>query len=149
VTSYWVRPARPADLKAVRELARRVRREFHLAVRGGDQVSAVRAADLLWVVEAGRAEIVGSCGVREGADGTWELHSLFLAPEWRGFGLGRGLVEQAIRYAQQSGALRLVCSVPAEMPEAVALVRSLGFREEGPAGQAPASRFVRTLGQVS
>lgn len=149
MTSYWVRPARPADLKAVRELARRVRREFHLAVRGGEQVSAARAADLLWVVEAGRAEIVGSCGVREGADGTWEMHSLFLASEWRGFGLGRALVEQAIRSAQQSGALRLVCSVPAEMPEAVALVRSLGFREEAAAGSAPLRRFARALGQVS
>ena len=149
MTSYWVRPARPADLKAVRELARRVRREFHLAVRGGEQVSAARAADLLWVVEAGRAEIVGSCGVREGQDGSWELHSLFLAPEWRGFGLGRALVEQAIRSAQQSGALRLVCAVPAEMPEAEALVRSLGFREESAAGGAPLRRFAITLGQVS
>ncbi len=36
MTSYWVRPARPADLKAVTELARRVRREFHLAVRGAE-----------------------------------------------------------------------------------------------------------------
>jgi ribosomal protein S18 acetylase RimI-like enzyme len=149
MTSYWVRPARPADLKAVRELGRRVRREFHLAARSAEQVSAAREADLAWVVEAGRAEIVGSCGVREGGDGTWELHSLFLAPEWRGFGLGRALVEQAIRSAQQAGALRLVCSVPAEMPEAVALVRSLGFREEGAAGSAPFRRFARALGQVS
>ena len=149
MSSYWVRPARPADLKAVRELARRVRREFHLAVRGSEQVSPAAAADLLWVVEAGRAEIVGSCGVREGADGTWELHALFLAPEWRGFGLGRALVEQAIRSAQKSGAIRLVCSVPAEMPEAIALIKSLGFHEEVSGQGAAALRFTRSVGQVS
>jgi ribosomal protein S18 acetylase RimI-like enzyme len=149
MSSYWVRPARPADLKAVRELARRVRREFHLAVRGSEQVSPARPADLLWVVEAGRAEIVGSCGVREGADACWELHSLFLAPEWRGFGLGRALVEQAIRSAQKSGALRLVCSVPSEMPEAISLIKSLGFNEEISEPGGPLGRFARTLGQIS
>ena len=148
MSSYWVRPARPTDLKAVRELARRVRREFHLAVRGSEQVSATRAADLLWVVEAGRAEIVGSCGVREGADGVWELHSLFLAPEWRGFGLGRSLVEQVMREAQRAGAPAIVCEVPAQMVEAAALLRRLGF-EDASAPAHAARRYVRSLAGVS
>ncbi len=147
MTTYFVRPARPGDLRAVRELARRVRREFHLSVRGAEQPASERANDLLWVVEAGRGEIVGCCGVREGESGTWELHSLFLAPDWRGFGLGRALVERALRSAQDGGAVAAVCAVPAELGEAEGLLRALGFRED--AGARRRRRFVRTLGQVS
>ena len=147
MTTYWVRPARPADLKAVRELARRVRREFHSTVRGAEQSGTTEFADLLWVVEAGRAEIVGCCGVRDGGNGTWELHSLFLAPEWRGFGLGRSLVERALRSAAEGGALVAACVVPPEFEEATGLLRSLGFREEEAGGAQP--RFVCSLGRVS
>jgi N-acetylglutamate synthase-like GNAT family acetyltransferase len=147
MTTYWVRPARPADLKAVRELARRVRREFHSAVRSSERPSARELADLLWVVEAGRAEIVGCCGVRDDGDGTWELHSLFLAPEWRGFGLGRSLVERALRSAAEGGALMAACVVPAEFAEATGLLRSLGFRDDD-AGGTP-RRLVCPLGKVS
>ena len=147
MTTYWVRPARPADLKAVRELARRVRREFHLAVRGAEQPGPAKVADLLWVVEAGRSEIVGCCGVREGDSGTWELHSLFLAPDWRGFGLGRSLVERALRSAQDGGALAVACWVPSEFVEAAALLLGLGFRDEAADGSQ--RRFVRTLASVS
>jgi N-acetylglutamate synthase-like GNAT family acetyltransferase len=147
MTSYWVRPARPADRKAVTELARRVRREFHLAVRGSESPGGAKAAELMWVVEAGRGQIVGCCGVREDANGVWELHSLFLAPDWRGFGLGRSLVEQAMRSAQGAGALALTCSVPAEYAEATALLRGLGFA--GDAGDGAHLRFTRALGHVS
>ena len=149
MTTYLVRPARPADLKAVRELARRVRREFHLAVRAQEQPGSSRAAELLWVVEAGRGEIVGCCGVREGEGETWQLHALYLAPEWRGFGLGRALVEQAVRTLRQSGALRLECAVPGEMPEALSLLRRLGFGEETAGGKTASRRLVKALGQIS
>ncbi len=147
MTTYLVRPARPGDLKAVRELARRVRREFHLAVRGAEQPGSARPNDLMWVVEAGRGEIVGCCGVREGESGTWELHSLFLASDWRGFGLGRALVDRALRSAHEGGALVARCAVPAELAEAEALLRALGFREDP--GERQPRRFVRTLGRVS
>ncbi len=147
MTTYFVRPARPGDLKAVRELARRVRREFHLSVRGAEQPGPGGGGDLMWVVEAGRGEIVGCCGVREGESGTWELHSLFLAPDWRGFGLGRALVERALRSAQEGGAVAAVCTVPVELAEADALLRALGFRED--AGSGPRRRFARALGRIS
>ncbi|HVN76208.1 MAG TPA: GNAT family N-acetyltransferase [Thermoanaerobaculaceae bacterium] len=147
MTTYWVRPARPSDFKAVRELARRVRREFHLSVRGAEQPASDKGNDLVWVVEAGRGEIVGCCGVREGESGVWELHSLFLAPDWRGFGLGKSLVERALKSAQEGGALSALCRVPSELAEAAALLRGLGFHEDGT--ERSQLRFVRTLGRVS
>jgi ribosomal protein S18 acetylase RimI-like enzyme len=149
MTTYLVRPAKPADLKAVRELARRVRREFHLALRAQEHPGSARGAELIWVVEAGRAEIVGCCGVREGESGAWHLHVLYLAPEWRGFGLGRSLVQQAIRALQQAGAVSLECVVPGETPEALPLLRHLGFVEDAAAGDKAPRRLTRALGQVS
>jgi ribosomal protein S18 acetylase RimI-like enzyme len=148
MTTYWVRPARAADFKAVSELARRVRREFHLSMRVPDRAGSAEAAELLWVVEAGRGEIVGYCGVREVGAGAWELHALYLTPEWRGFGLGRSLVEQAVRSSRQAGGLRLACTLPGDMPEAFSLLRSLGFTQE--AGESSATRrFVKALGRPS
>jgi ribosomal protein S18 acetylase RimI-like enzyme len=149
MTTYLVRPAKPADLKAVRELARRVRREFHLALRAQEQPGSAQSAELIWVVEAGRAEIVGCCGVHEVESGAWQLHVLYLAPEWRGFGLGRSLVEQAIRAVRQAGALRLDCVVPGETPEAFSLLRRLGFVEETATGDKAPRRLTRALGQIS
>jgi GNAT superfamily N-acetyltransferase len=127
VSSYWVRPATRLDGKAVRDLARRVVREYRLTARWPDPPAPDAEHDLMWVVEAGRGEIVGSCGLREGAAGTWELHSLYLTGEFRGFGLGRSLVENALRVARQHGALRVAFSAPSEFNDAIALVRRLGF----------------------
>jgi ribosomal protein S18 acetylase RimI-like enzyme len=149
MTTYLVRPARPADLRAVRELTRRVRREFHLALRTQEHAAAAAAADRVWVVEAGRGEIVGCCGVRDGGSGAWEMHSLYLAPEWRGIGLGRALVEQAVRSLVQGGALRLECVVPVEVPQALSLLRRLGFDEEGPRTPGASARLVKALGRIS
>jgi len=78
----------------------------------------------------------------------WELHSLFLAPQWRGIGLGRALIEQAIRSAGQEGALRLACLVPVGLPEAAMLLRRLGFVAEGPETLG-LERFVKSLRQIS
>lgn len=136
MSSYWVRPATRLDGKAVRDLARRVLREFRLTSRWPDPPALEAEHDLMWVVEAGRSEIVGSCGLRERAAGEWELHSLYLTNEFRGFGLGRSLVENALRVARQHGALRVVFAAPSEFHEALALVERLGFRPVAAAGAA-------------
>jgi GNAT superfamily N-acetyltransferase len=148
MTAYWLRPARPADLQAVRELSRRVRREHRLSVRGGDALTSAGTGNLLWVVEAGRGEIVGSCGARDIGSGKWELHTLFLALEWRGIGLGRALVEQAICAVDQEGALELACTVPAELSEAAALLRRLGFVSTS-GGGAAGQRLTKPLRGLS
>jgi GNAT superfamily N-acetyltransferase len=148
MSAYWVRPATPLDGKAVRDLARRVVREFRLAARWPDPPPLAGEQDFMWVVEAGRGEIVGSCGLRETRDGAWELHSLYLAPEYRGFGLGRSLVENALQVARAHGAPAVAFAAPAEFFEAQSLMRRLGFVERGAA--APhARRFELTLAGVA
>jgi ribosomal protein S18 acetylase RimI-like enzyme len=144
MSSYWVRPATPLDGKAVRDLARRVVREFRLAARWPDPPALADGQDFMWVVEAGRGEIVGSCGLRETPAGAWELHSLYLAPEFRGFGLGRSLVENALLVARRHGAPAVVFGAPAEFHEAQSLVRRLGFTEAG-TGEAGGARRYRLV----
>lgn len=149
MTSYLVRPATRRDARAVEDLARRVRREL----RTGRVGAAPRASghELAWVVEAGRGEIVGCCAVVDRADGRWQLPSLYLAPEWRGFGLGRALIENALRAVQQQGGLELAVEVPVEAEAALRLLLQLGFRdaaEEAAAGSA-VRRLVRDLARTS
>ena len=149
MSSYWVRPATALDGKAVRDLARRVVREFRLAARWPDPPAVGRGQDFMWVVEAGRGEIVGSCGLRETPDGMWELHSLYLAPEFRGFGLGRSLVENAVRVARANGAPAVAFTAAAEFFDAQSLMRRLGCAERGAAAAGAARRFELPLAGLS
>jgi GNAT superfamily N-acetyltransferase len=149
MSSYWVRPATPLDGKAVRDLARRVVREFRLTARWPDPPALASEHDFMWVVEAGRGEIVGSCGLRETAGGAWELHSLYLAPEFRGFGLGRSLVENALHVARRHGAPSVVFGAPAEFHEVQALVRRLGFAESAPVEGGGARRYELVLAGIA
>lgn len=63
-----------------------------------------------------------------------ELLSLWVAPEGRGQGLGRQLVERVMRWAREQGAEHLELCVKAENLPAVALYRALGFEDVGEAG---------------
>lgn len=72
------------------------------------------------------------CGVvalRPLQDGIAEMKRLFVQPQARGYGLGRLLVDAVIEKARQAGyaAIRLD-SLP-HMESAIALYRSLGFRD--------------------
>jgi ribosomal protein S18 acetylase RimI-like enzyme len=59
-----------------------------------------------------------------------ELKRLWVEPQFRGYGLGRGLVLAAIDWARSRGYRALVLDTLNEaMPQASALYRSLGFEE--------------------
>jgi ribosomal protein S18 acetylase RimI-like enzyme len=146
MTSYLVRPATRRDARAVEDLSRRVRRELRTGRVGA--APATSGHGLSWVVEAGRGEIVGCCAVADRGDGRWQLPSLYLAPEWRGFGLGRALVENALRAVQQQGGLELAADVPAEAEAAAQLLLRLGFRDAGSPDPA-VRRLAKDLARMS
>lgn len=123
MTSYWLRPATPADASALATIERRVRRELRAELFDRPATQEEHG----WVVEAGRGEIVGCCRVREELNGTWRVSSLYLAPEWRGIGLGRTLLETAVKRVSDEGGLRVTFEPPENGTEAVALARRLGF----------------------
>jgi N-acetylglutamate synthase-like GNAT family acetyltransferase len=149
MTTYVVRPARPGDARAMDSLARTVRREHQAAQVSAEQRSVPGFVEQLWVVEAGRGEIVGCCGVRELDGGVWELHRLFLAAEWRGFGLGKSLVEQAIHAVAEWGGLVVLCQCPPEFTQAAALLENLQFVLETPVTPQAAPRYALYLGSAN
>lgn len=62
-----------------------------------------------------------------------ELRRLWVRPQFRSLGLGRDLLQAALRHARLSGAQSIYLdTVPAAMPEANRLYSEFGFREIEP-----------------
>ncbi len=80
----------------------------------------------------------GCVGIRPIDARTAEMKRLYVRPSARGSGLGRTLAEAAVAHAREQGFSRIVLDTIAEkMAEAVALYRSMGFREAPPYLPAP------------
>ena len=74
----------------------------------------------------------GCVALRRLDAGTAEIKRLYVRSGNRGSGLGRRLVEAALAAAIRAGYARVVLDSLPQMREAMALYRSLGFRETGP-----------------
>ncbi len=78
-------------------------------------------------------ELAGCIGLRKIRATTCEMKRLFLRPEFRGRGLGRVLVERVIEEARQIGYTQLCLdTLPGRMDKAIALYKSIGFKEIEP-----------------
>jgi len=83
-------------------------------------------------------QVLGCIALRRHDDVTCEMKRLFLRPAARGKGAGRILVDQILAAAREIGYQRMVLdTVPGSMDKAIALYRSIGFREISAYYQSP------------
>lgn len=83
------------------------------------------------------ARAAGCVALRRLDAETAEMKRMFVREAWRGSGLGRRLAAAAIDAARQRGHARLVLDTLPRLATAIALYRSLGFRETAPYLAAP------------
>ena len=73
-------------------------------------------------------EVVGMVGVRHHSDGTGEIRRLRVDERFRRRGIGSALMEQALRFCQQQGYLRIILDTFMEREPAVRLFEKFRFR---------------------
>ncbi|HEY5803832.1 MAG TPA: GNAT family N-acetyltransferase [Lysobacter sp.] len=105
--------------------------ETHILAGGGHVLFAVDAED----------RAVGTVALKRESEGVYELTKMVVAPELRGAGVGRLLMQGAIDTFQARGGTELFLESSKKLGPALALYESVGFRHY-PAPR-PGSHYAR------
>ena len=125
-----IRSAQATDVETVRLLFREY--GAGLGIDLSFQDFDAELADPLAVYETVLIADGGCVALRRIDDASCEMKRLYVSPEARGSGLGRGLAEAIVAEARTRGYRRMLLDTLPTMTSARALYASLGFRETGP-----------------
>jgi RimJ/RimL family protein N-acetyltransferase len=96
------------------------------SIHGAAATGWPRTGGGVWLVERDR-EIVGSFGLTDEGSGVGQIRWVVLAPEARGSGLMRTMLNEAIDTARAQGMTRLVLDTYSALTAAAHVYRSAGF----------------------
>lgn len=139
-TQPRLRPANNEDCEKVTELVFSVLREYNLkpdpACTDNDikniEQSYFQRGGTFYVLEEKDGSIIGAYGLFPINDQTCELRKMYLHASYRGKGLGKMLLEDALSKARQIGFKRMTLETASVLKEAIGLYKSYGFTEYQP-----------------
>lgn len=135
-----IRPARPDELNAVRDLFREYGEFLGSPVcleNFSREIASLPGEYSPLLVAEQSGQIAGCAALRGIGDGVGEMKRLYIRPAFQGHGLGRLLTVRIIAEASAAGYRLLRLDTLPVMAGALALYRSLGFREIPPYGGNP------------
>jgi len=136
--TMWLqlRPATNADCEQVRNLVFTVLAEYGLkpdptctdADLNDIEQSYFSRGGIFRVLEDKEGAVVGSYGLHATQPGVCELRKMYLHREYRGQGLGRRLLEDALANARQLGFHRVTLETASVLKGAIRLYERHGFK---------------------
>jgi len=140
--NHWprLRPANNKDCEKVTELVYGVLKEYNLkpdpAATDTDikdiEQSYFKRGGMFYVLEEKDGSIIGAYGLYLLDKTTCELRKMYLHRSYRGKGLGKLLLEEALSKARQIGFKRMTLETASVLKEAINLYKSYGFIEYTP-----------------
>jgi len=135
-----LRPANNKDCKKLTELVYSILKEYNLkpdpAATDVDikdiEQSYFERGGTFYVLEEEDGSIIGAYGLYPVDRQTCELRKMYLYSSYRGKGLGKLLLEDALSKARQMGFKRMTLETASVLKEAISLYKSYGFVEYKP-----------------
>jgi putative acetyltransferase len=135
-----LRPANNKDRRKVTEMVFGVLKEYNLkpdpAATDADikdiEQSYFERGGTFYVLEEKDGSIIGAYGLYPIDKATCELRKMYLHRSYRGRGLGKLLLEEALSKARQLGFERITLETASVLKEAISLYKSYGFIEYEP-----------------
>jgi len=87
-----------------------------------------RIGQRIWVVEAGE-KVAGCIAIVRYIEGVAQLRWFILTPETRGKGLGKLLMDEAVKYSWEAGYKQIILWTFSELETAIALYKRWGFQK--------------------
>jgi len=140
-----LRTATNADGERIRDLVYAVLEEYGLKPDPGStdadladiEQAYFASGGAFYVLESQHGFIIGAYGLYRIDERTCELRKMYLHRDYRGKGLGKRLLEDALTRARQRGFARVVLETASVLKEAIALYQTYGFTPHEPEHLSP------------